>query len=318
MKLSKYLKLDRVEFMSTYHCPGRCKHCSVAGRLNAPGPHHVPVEESVSAVRWLRAHYPIQSVMTFGGEPLLYPEVICAIHSAARDCGIPQRQVITNGYFSKRSERIRQVAGKLIRAGVNQILLSVDAFHQEAIPLEPVLKFARHIQELSPGVLRLSPSWVVNQAHDNPWNARTREIVAAFDGLGLAAPYGNDIFVAGNAVKYLADYYPAPKLDLNEGCGSQPYTEPLDQITSLSIEPNGDVVACAYPIGNLRRQTMAEIAGGYDPHDHPFTSAVLTGGAGGLLRAAEKAGIPVDVAKCYSVCDLCRQIKNWNDKKTAL
>lgn len=315
MKKSKYLQLDRIEFMSTYHCPGRCKHCSVADRLNAPGPHHVPVEESAAAIRWLQENYPIQSIMTFGGEPLLYPEVICTLHSTARDCGIPKRQIITNGYFSKRPERIRQVAKELIEAGVNHILLSVDAFHQETIPLEPVLEFARCMQELSPGTLHLSPSWVVNQEHDNEWNTRTREIIAAFKGLGISARYGNDISVAGNAAKYLTEYYPAPKLDLNEGCGSQPYTEPLDQIRSLSIEPNGDVVACAYPIGNLHRQTMAEIAGGYDPHDNPFTSAVLTDGAGGLLQAAEQAGVPVNTAKCYSVCDLCRQIKDWNNKK---
>ena len=64
MKLSKYLKLNRIEFVSTYHCTGRCKHCSVGNSLNKPRPHHVPVNESVEAIRWLAAHYPIQSVMT--------------------------------------------------------------------------------------------------------------------------------------------------------------------------------------------------------------------------------------------------------------
>ena len=39
--------------------------------------------------------------MTFGGEPLLYPETVCKIHSAAKEMNIPKRELITNGYFSK-------------------------------------------------------------------------------------------------------------------------------------------------------------------------------------------------------------------------
>lgn len=315
MKLSKYLNLDRIEFMSTYHCPGRCRHCSVGSRINRPGAHHVPVKESVEALSWLGEHYPIQSVMTFGGEPLLYPELICALHGAARDCGIPTRQLITNGYFSKRPERIRHVAEALVEAGVNDILLSVDAFHQETIPLGPVLEFAGRVMELSPDIIQLQPSWVVNEAHDDPWNARTREVLAEFSGLGVPIGRGDDIFMAGNAIENLAEYYPAPELNMDDTCGSMPYTEPLDRVTSLSVEPNGDVVACAFPIGNLLREGMEEIASRYDPYSNPFTRAVLDGGARALLRAAERHGLPVDCQKCYSVCDLCRQVRELTESK---
>lgn len=315
MKLSKYLNLNRIEFMSTYHCPGRCRHCSVGSRLNRPGPHHVPVKKSVEAIRWISGHYDIQSVMTFGGEPLLYPEVICALHGTARDCGVPSRQLITNGYFSRRPERIRQVASELIDAGVNDILLSADAFHQEKIPLEPVIEFARCIMELRPDILQLQPSWVVNEAHDDPWNARTREVLAEFSGLGVPVGHGDDIFMAGNAVENLAEYYPAPGLYMDDTCGSQPYTEPPDRVSSLSVEPNGDVVACAFPIGNLLRESMEEIAAGYDPYAQPFTEALLTDGARGLLRAAQERGLCVDCSKCYSVCDLCRQVRDLTESK---
>ncbi len=309
MNLSKYLVVDRIELMTTFYCPGRCKHCSVGARINQPGARHVPLAESQEAIRWLAEHYPIRSVMTFGGEPLLYPEVVCGLHSVARDCGVPARQVITNGYFSKRPERVRQVAGELVSAGVNEVLLSVDAFHQETIPLEPVLHFARSLEAASPGILRLSPAWVVNEAHDNPWNARTREILAGFAGLGLPVEEGNDIFMAGNAVEYLARYYPAPALDKNDTCGSRPYTEPLDKIRSLSIEPSGDVLACAYPIGNLLEESMAEIAARYDPYTDPCAKALLAGGARGLLALAQEAGVTPDLSRCWSVCDLCRQVR---------
>lgn len=308
MKKSPYLNIDRLEFMTTLHCPGRCKHCSVGDRLHTPGAHHVPLEESVEAIRWLAGNYPLRSVMTFGGEPLLYPELVCALHSAARDCGVPTRQLITNGYFSKRPERIARVAEELVAAGVNDLLLSVDAFHQEAIPLEPVLLFAERIMELAPGIIQLQPSWVVDQSHENSWNARTKAVLEQFAPLNVPVGRGDDIFLAGNAVEHLAQYYPAPRLDPAEACGSMPYTEPLDRITSLSIEPNGDVVACAYPIGSLRRETMADIAARYDPYQDPCAKALLAEGAAGLLKLAEEAGVKADLSKCWSVCDLCRQV----------
>lgn len=80
--------------------------------------------------------------MTFGGEPLLYPEIVCKIHKAAKEMGIPKRDVITNGFFSKDENRIREVVSMLTESGSGNIALSVDVFHQETIPLEPVKYFA--------------------------------------------------------------------------------------------------------------------------------------------------------------------------------
>ena len=51
--------------------------------------------------------------------------------------GIPVRQLITNGFFSRDGDRIKEAAGRLAQSGVNNLLLSVDAFHQETIPLAP-------------------------------------------------------------------------------------------------------------------------------------------------------------------------------------
>lgn len=52
------------------------------------------------------------------------------------------RQLITNGFFSRDGDRIKEAAGRLAQSGVNNLLLSVDAFHQETIPLGPVKQFA--------------------------------------------------------------------------------------------------------------------------------------------------------------------------------
>lgn len=308
MKKSSYLQLNRIEFVTTYHCSGRCKHCSVGHKLNMPGSDHVAAKESAEAVRWLASHFPIDSIMTFGGEPLLYPELTASLHAAARDSGIPTRQLITNGYFSKAPERIREVARQLAEAGVNDVLLSVDSFHQERIPLEPVKLFAQCFQKAAPGCIQLQPSWVVNREHRNTWNEKTEAVLKEFAEFGIPTNPGDDIFMAGNAIENLAAFYPPPALDMGAVCGTQPYTEPLTAIRSLSVEPNGDVIACAWPIGNLKRQTMEEIVAGYNPFANRFTQALIQKGAWSLLKEAEDCGIQPDLARCYSVCDLCRQV----------
>lgn len=304
--MNPYLRLNRLEFILTNHCSGRCRHCSVGGS-HTGRTHHVPQNAAVKAVRFLAENYPMDSVMTFGGEPLLYPEVTCAIHRAAMEAGVPKRQLITNGFFSRDEGRIREVAKMLAEAGVNDVLLSVDAFHQETIPLEPVRLFALALKENGMERLRWSPAWVVNEAFDCPENARTREILGSLADTGVPVHSGNDIFLAGNAIDHLAAYYPPPCLDMADCCGSMPYTEPLTEQTSLSLEANGDVSVCGFIIGNVTEEPLEKILSRYDPFAHEGMRAAMDG-VPGLLALAERRGVAVDLTRCWSVCDLCRQV----------
>ena len=84
--MNEYLKnLDRIEIVVTLACTGRCRHCQNGDPDNASG--HIDPEAAVKAIRAVCARYEIRTLMTFGGEPLLRPEVVCAIHRAAADLG---------------------------------------------------------------------------------------------------------------------------------------------------------------------------------------------------------------------------------------
>ena len=306
---SPYMTVRRIEFMVTYGCTGACQHCSVSDCRTVPAAKQfVRPDKAAEAVTQLAEMFDISSVMTFGGEPLLVPETVCAVHRAAADAGIPTRQLITNGYFTKNSDRIRAVAESLYAAGVNDLLLSVDAFHQRTIPLDIVRRFAEKVCRTGLTKFRLQPAWLVNRAHENLYNAETERILASFRDLGLSENEGNDVFMAGDAIKNFAEYYPAPCLDLTDTCGSMPYTEPLDRVTNLSIVPNGDAVVCGFVIGNIYREPVAEIVQRYDPYENECMRAILTGGAAGLLALAQQKGIAVDTRECYSVCDVCRKV----------
>ena len=154
----------------------------------------------------------------------------------------------------------------------------------------------------------IKDSKLVNEAFDCPENTRTREVLATLADTGIPVGSGNDIFLAGNALKNLRHYYPAASLNMADCCGSMPYTEPLTNQTSLSIEPDGRVTVCGgFVIGNVKTQSMADIVESYDPFATEGMRAAAQG-VPGLLALAEKRGVKVDLSRCWSVCDLCRMV----------
>ena len=203
--MNRYLKnLNKIEFVVTYACTGRCKHCSEGDHTNCG--EHIDPQIAADAVRRIAAEYDIKTVMTFGGEPLLYAEAVYAIMTAAKELNIPKRQIITNGYFSKNADKIREVAERLAACGVNDLLLSVDAFHQETIPLDVVKQFVSEARKCGIPIL-LQPAWLRSAVDDNPYNRKTREILDSFVELEISENEGNIIFPEGNARKYLAEYF---------------------------------------------------------------------------------------------------------------
>ena len=249
--MNPYLKnLNKIEFVVTYACTGRCKHCSEGDHTSCG--ERIDPQIAADAVRKIAAEYDIKTVMTFGGEPLLYTDAVYAIMTTAKELYIPKRQVITNGYFSKNADQIREVAERLASCGVNDLLLSVDAFHQETIPLDVVRQFATEAKKC--GIpIRLQPAWLVSAANDNPYNQKTREILDSFADMDIIANEGNVIFPEGNALKYLAEYF-------TDNHPENPYVEDPRDVRCVSFAPNGDVLG-----ENVYERDIMEILKDYAP-----------------------------------------------------
>lgn len=242
---SSIKNLNRIEFVITYACTGQCKHCSQGE--HGSNSEHIDGTVAAEVIYDVARKFKIESVMTFGGEPLLHPTEVCRIHEAAREMGIPKRQLITNGFFSRDTRKIQYVASELAKCGVNEVLLSVDAFHQETIPLEPVKFFAEAVK--SAGIkVRTNPAWLVSETDHNPYNEKTRDILDEFELIGISSAEGNVIFPEGNALKYLREYFDPYKEYVN------PYAESPDDIRTISVEPNGDVLS-----GNIYQENIIDI-----------------------------------------------------------
>lgn len=249
--MNKYTKnINRIEFIITNSCTGKCKHCSQGEHMSNE---HIDTKLAVQAVHDICDDYKIDSLMTFGGEPLLYPKTVFGIHSAAKESGIKYRELITNGYFSKKIERIQQVAEMLAKSGTNIIKLSVDSFHQETIPLEIVMEFAKEI--LKTGVsIQTHPAWLISPNDNNRFNEETKKILTEFNKIGIDQSDGNIIFASGNALKYFGEYFIDNKEIKN------PYLENKKDIKTISFSANGNVLN-----GNIYKNTITDIINNYEP-----------------------------------------------------
>lgn len=251
--MNKYLKnLKKIEFVVTDACTGRCRHCS-EGDHSFCG-QHISGEVASEIVGRVASVYDIETVMAFGGEPLLYPDTVYGIMRAASIMKIRKRQIITNGYFSKDKDEIKGAARELLECGVNEILLSVDAFHQEYIPLDTVRYFASEVTRLGiPAYLQ--PAWLVSPSADNRYNKETRKILDSFFDIKIPENGGNIVFPEGNAKKYLSEYFA-------DSVPKNPYVEDPYDMRCLSVSANGDVLG-----GNVYMNDILEIIEKYDPED---------------------------------------------------
>ena len=249
--LNRYLKnLNKIEFVLTDACTGKCKHCS--GGDHPSRGEHIDADIAKDALRKVASEYAVKTAMVFGGEPLLYPDAVCEIIRVARDMNIAKRQVITNGFFSKDEGRIRAVAEKLAEAGVNDLLISVDAFHQETIPLDIVKTFAKEAKNAKIST-RLQPAWLVSPNDENSYNLKTREILSELYDLKIPVGDGNVIFPEGNALKYLGEYF-------GKDTPKNPYIDDPCDVKCLSFSANGDVLD-----SNVYKKDVMEIIRAYNP-----------------------------------------------------
>lgn len=301
------MNINRIEFSVTNACTSKCKHCSVGNILNEKKV-SINKEVAVSVVTELSKKYDIESVMTFGGEPLLYANTTCAIHKTAAEHGIPKRQMITNGYFSNSDDKIYDVVKSLKGSGINSLLLSIDAFHKEHIPIDKVYLFAEAVCNENISGVKLHPAWVVNREYNNIYNEETEKCLDYFSDLDIPVSNGNNIFLSGNAIIYLSEFYDKKPVDLNMKCGDAPYTDKLDNINTISINSNGDVIVCCFVIGNIYHDSIIHIVNRYNPHENTMMSALINGGICELIKYAEKNGITVDPTQFYSACSVCRDI----------
>ncbi len=299
-----YFDINEVNFLATYHCTGKCAHCSICDKVNKTGMTKVDPLRAREVLEALGQHSNIKTVNIFGGEPLLYPETMAAILEAATDCGATERRLITNGYFSKNIAKISDVASKIVNAGVTEILLAVDGFHEETIPSDTVANFADAVLDTGFQEIYLHPTWLESREAKNEENFQTTMILERFADSGLEITDGCVAEPMGNALTNFKDRFVKGAYDLDD------YGEKLDEIHSITINPDGEVVvSCGFVIGNIYKDPIGKILDKYNPTKDRIMNTLLKGGMKGLAQYAENKGLSINLDDYCSAKEACLDIR---------
>lgn len=306
---NRYLDPRRIEFLVTFLCNGSCRHC-YAPKQEPGYPEHIDESLAVEIIGKVGSEYDVESVMTFGGEPMLFPAIVCSIHREAARLGIPRREVITNGFWSRSVGETMEIAKELAEAGVNSLHFSVDAFHQEHIPLGVVRNAVEASLEAGIEDVALNPCWLVSEDDDNGFDRETRSILEELGELPARISSGNKVEPYGLALLNLREYLP-PRVRAPTGrCGDMPYTEPLDSLKSISVEPDGKVAVCNdLYIGDASETDVVRLIEGYDPFEIPEAKALILDGVDGLVEWARTEGVEPDPEGYYTICHMCADIR---------
>ncbi len=306
-KLNKQVHLNRIEFFITYNCTSHCDHCSVYSGETKKTTGIVDLETAAKLIKDVCKNYKIDSVMTFGGEPLLYPDLVCKIHETAKNYNIPDRQIITNCCWSKDKTRINEIVEKMADAQINDILISIDCFHEKCLDYEIVKYTVEQLKKQTKANLFLQPVWVRSKDDSNPYNEKTKEVLAEFNYLEIPANEGNILFPAGRALINLSEYFPKPSVHIHGTCKDLPYTDMPNDITSICVNPNGDIIACNV-IGNIHDNNITDILKFYDYKNDKVLKTMVEKGSEGLYELAEQNNIVLSAKGYYSVCELCKDV----------
>jgi MoaA/NifB/PqqE/SkfB family radical SAM enzyme len=249
-------------------------------------------------------------VCIFGGETLLYPELLFNVIKEVKKFEVPRVSVITNGFWGENEKLARKYVRNMKDAGLDKLIVSVDAFHQEFIRLETVKNVLQAAEDVKIENIEIDAKVLGTLGEDNVFNERTKalleEVQRSFNVEIDIKPVG----LYGRAAHNLARYLPSK--DIPQGrCDSLHYYGSLKEPTGIEIEPNGWVWICVgIAIGNAKTDALSRILQEYDYRENPVIRIVVDDGPAGLLRLAIKKGYKP--LKGYAdKCHLCFQTRKF-------
>jgi len=198
----------------------------------------------------------------------------------------------------------------MAECGVNDINVSVDAFHQEFISLSIVRKTVEACLEAGIKDITWNSCWVISEDDDNRYNRITKSILKELEDLPVKVSKGNNLEPDGLALVNLEEFLPKREKMPFGKCGDIPYTGSLNYVKSVAVEPDGKIAVCNnFHIGNASETDIMDILEGYNPYEIPEMKAILENGMKGLLDWATKKGVTPDSNGYYSICHMCTDLR---------
>jgi MoaA/NifB/PqqE/SkfB family radical SAM enzyme len=249
-------------------------------------------------------------VCVFGGETLLFPDLLFSVIREVKKFKVSRVSVITNGFWGENEEIARKYARNMKKAGLDKLIVSVDAFHQEFIRLKTIKTVLQAAKDARIENIEIDAKVLGALEEDNVFNERTKALLKEIRGDFNVDIDIKPVSLCGRAAYTLARYLPSKGIP-KERCSSLHYYGSLREPTGIEIEPNGWVWICAgVAIGNAKTDALSRILQRYDSEKNPIIRILVDEGPAGLLKlATEKGYKPL---KGYAdKCHLCFRVRSF-------
>ncbi len=303
------IRLEGIDIILTYECTNRCAHCCYRA---GPGRNHTMSVREVERYLAGIAGHPLKYVLLFGGEPFLCFDLLR--ESVRHAASLATVLVFTNGFWAQDLDSAKRRLSALQEAGLNQILFSVDSFHQAYVPLERIGVGITAARDLGYETIEIDNRFLVGPDSGNPRDRTTVELMERLPSLcdlkGVNLHSGPSRIIgrgsdelSGGLRKQRAFPVSCPLPDYLGGDLRAP--------TSVEIHPEGWVNLCeGLALGNAQHTGLGEILEGYSASTHPIIRVLAEEGPSGLLREARTRGFTGNEGH-VSVCHLCYEVRRF-------
>jgi Radical SAM superfamily len=127
--------LSELVFSTTNRCNARCQDCPIVPSINSPM--RLKLDDMIRIVDGVYGWGGLRLVVFTGGEAFLLGKDLHKAVAYISEKGILTR-IVTNAFWAKSKERALDILGDLKVAGLTELNISCDDYHQAFIPLENV------------------------------------------------------------------------------------------------------------------------------------------------------------------------------------
>lgn len=304
------MQLKSLDFLLTFKCPSKCKHCSYRAGPERTG--FITLEEAEKWLTDLSKTQALQAITVHGGEPFLYFGILKGILKKAKELDIKERWVITNGYWAKDAKIAERKLFELKEAGLLCITFSVDAFHQEYIPIDTVRIGIEAATKIGFEKVAVDSYILGMEDLNNEYNIMTRYATSHLKDLTNVRFAKFPLDLEGRASDYLVDFV-EPSSKIPDSKCQFPFWlgGDLKNPEGIEIDHEGNVTFClGICIGNAKDQSLNDIIENYNYQKHPIIKIIEEEGPIGLIQLAKEKVYKED-KKFINECHLCYEMRRF-------
>ena len=288
-----------------YVCTAECRHCMFFSSPSCPKNYITPgMAEHLAAVLEKAG---TSSVHIGGGEPFMNFSALCTLIEALNRHHVDVDYIETNAFWAKEDAVIRDRLAKLRDLGVTTVMVSVDPFHIEFVPLERPIRLCQSMNEMDfdyfiwqDRYLRKMLRFGIDQT-----KTYTREELQKILGKNYvsdtASEYG--LGMNGRALTIAGEMYPnrpAETWITSARCSS------LLDVCHCHLDLYGNIVPSGCP--GIAAEAEDYLNERIPPEKYPVMARLLTGGTAALYDYAKEKGFrpspegyPTKCAFCYAM-----------------